>query len=1430
MESVDELVLLQQQLKLEKEARIAAEEQLKEVTQELNLLKQQADHLQETTTTGLSAAEFQQEFPDPIFRLDLEGNILFINSAGEQLLDLVPKKRRWLLNKLLLKKFERTRRFGTPQSLRSNILGKHYTLFIVPFEDKGYANIYFSNVTERREAELALRESRNFVRNIARTIPNIIYIYDLDLDRCIYVNDHLNTVLGFSESDVAAMGGHVLMSLIVPEELPKMYHHIYDIIQAIDGEIREVEYLVKDKNGQLKNLLCRESVFKRKDNGQVLQVIGSAEDVTQLRSNANELKAQKDFYESIFNNLPSDIAVYDADLRYMFVNPVAVADPEHRKFIIGKTNIEYARYRNVPQERLINREMNLELAKVGKRPVQFEEKLTSPEGAEKYFLRKLNPVLDPNGNLKMIIGHGLNITELKKAQEEISQSESKNRAILAAIPDLMFIINKDGVYLDMMNVEQEHLLIPKNQVIGKHICEIMPAEVCLPISELISKVIQNGQPERIEYNLELEAGIRYYEGRIIKYNSNEVLAIIRDTTEERKASLEAKEKNEFIKQVMDLSPSLIYVKDGKGNFKLANQELAKLMCKSETEILNHCQSELIPHADESTYFSTIDRQVITERREITAEEKYTKSDGTVVWFRTTKRPLITSNGEVHVLGISTDITAQRQASKMLEESEEMHRLLSENSKDVICLHELDGRYKYISKSVEDMLGYTTDEVVGNLPQAIIYPEDIHKLYNALEQVKQGAKYVTIEHRVLHKHGGFMWVETQLKPVLDADGNVIRIQSSARDISTRRKNAEALRNSEKKYRDLINYSQAYICTHTMVGEVLSVNPYLMNLLGYPEEQIVGKKLQSFFSPIYRRNFHKYIARFEYANLVDGVLCILDKDKEERYLYYQNSKVVEPGMAPYIICIAQDITDRMNAEKELKKAKEAAEESARVKENFLANMSHEIRTPMNGILGMAGLLFKTDLNDTQSNYLKIIRQSAENLLVVINDILDIAKIEAGKMEVEQIPFNLEEIIRTAYQTLTYKAEEKEIAYTLEPLKLSHPILVGDPYRLHQVLLNLLNNAIKFTDEGGVTLRCIVTKETAEELTIEITVTDTGIGIPQDKLNLIFDGFTQAYSSITRKYGGSGLGLSICKSLIEMQHGNIWVTSELGKGSTFGFSITYLKAAEQELPDANGSTIDYEALDKLRVLIAEDNEINIFLAQAILEGWKFKVDVARNGREAVEMALDNTYDIILMDIQMPELSGIDATQLIRANPDAQKGAIPIIALTANALKGDADKYLSAGMNDYISKPFDEELLYQKLMTLLPHKLKALSGPRQVKPVEIKLTDPLYNLEMLHKMSRGNQAFINRTVELFISTAPQTIAELQEAVQQQDWQMVSSTAHKLKSTIDTLKIEQLKQVVRQVESDAKNLVNTDGIQSLVNYIDEHIQLVIKEIAKEIK
>ena len=380
-------------------------------------------------------------------------------------------------------------------------------------------------------------------------------------------------------------------------------------------------------------------------------------------------------------------------------------------------------------------------------------------------------------------------------------------------------------------------------------------------------------------------------------------------------------------------------------------------------------------------------------------------------------------------------------------------------------------------------------------------------------------------------------------------------------------------------------------------------------------------------------------------------------------------------------------------ELEQEMERAENSEHAKEQFLANMSHEIRTPLNAIIGMTRLLQEKSPREEQVRYLDAIRESSDNLLVIINDILDLSKIEAGKINLENISFSIMERIETAINTLRYSADSKGLELKSNIAPDVPQFLVGDPYRLNQILINLMGNAIKFTEKGGVEVKVSKVKDKGKKALIRFDVKDSGIGISEDKLEHIFNMFTQETSSTTRKFGGTGLGLSISKRLVELQGGEIEVSSVLDEGSTFSFTIPFLegKAIKEDETKFAEKSINNK-LSGLRILLAEDNEFNKMVAVDTLEELikDVKVDVAETGKSAVELALKNEYDVILMDIQMPEMDGYEATRLIRSYNNEKINSIPIIAMTASVIKSEVEKCFESGMNAFVGKPFNpDELL---------------------------------------------------------------------------------------------------------------------------------------------
>ncbi|RYY16937.1 MAG: response regulator, partial [Cytophagaceae bacterium] len=506
-------------------------------------------------------------------------------------------------------------------------------------------------------------------------------------------------------------------------------------------------------------------------------------------------------------------------------------------------------------------------------------------------------------------------------------------------------------------------------------------------------------------------------------------------------------------------------------------------------------------------------------------------------------------------------------------------------------------------------------------------------------------------------------------------------------------------------------------------------------------------------------------------------------EERHYCTVKRLLTRADGSRQVLGVSTDITERRQAEHELTRAKQAAEAAVLARENFLANMSHEMRTPLNGVLGMTAQLAKTALDARQQEFVRTIRHSGQHLLGVINDVLDMAKITSGKLELDETAFNLCDSMGAALRPLVAQAKEKGIHFAGTPLRTTcaYPWVVGDSLRLNQILINLVSNAVKFTAPGG---RVVVIGEQLAEtdatLTVRFSVEDTGIGIAADKQEVIFEGFTQAYADTARLFGGTGLGLSISRALVQQLGGELALHSVPGQGSTFAFTLTLPKAPNPVL-EAPLDAYDTGALRGRRVLVVEDNEINRTVARLLLEGWGVLVDEAEDGTAGVtRVRYEMPYDAVLMDIQMPGLNGLDATAAIRALPDALRAHTPIIALTANAFRADRDRYLASGMDACLAKPFEEEDVYHTLAGLL-------AAPT--------LT-PAYDLTKLRTLARGREAFVVKIIRSFLQNIPASLTEITAQAAKSQWAEVAKTVHHIKPSLESLGIQEVAEAVQLLEA----------------------------------
>ena len=524
---------------------------------------------------------------------------------------------------------------------------------------------------------------------------------------------------------------------------------------------------------------------------------------------------------------------------------------------------------------------------------------------------------------------------------------------------------------------------------------------------------------------------------------------------------------------------------------------------------------------------------------------------------------------------------------------------------------------------------------------------------------------------------------------------------------------------------------------------------------------------------------------------------------------------------MIGFAVDITSRILAEKELKIAKKVTEDLVEAKQNFLANMSHEIRTPLNAIMGMSRQLQKSTLSKEQNSYLDTIKNSSENLLVIVNDVLDLSKIEAGKLSIENIGFEMNILLDKVIGGMKYRAKDKglQLAISYIDPRVSQ-VLIGDPHRITQILLNLISNSIKFTNHGGVDISCVLIEEDLKSQTIDIKVTDTGIGMDSSFVKSLFNKFSQEDESISRRFGGTGLGMSITKSLVDVMDGEIEVVSEKNMGTEVTLTLTLKKGKIEDIKSKDKERINYNILKGKKILVVDDNEINRLIAATILKDFGVVSVEVEDGEEAVNSFGKNDFDLILMDIQMPRLNGYETTKIIRKE---FKSHIPIIALTANVIKGESEKCKKAGMNDYLSKPFEEEQLLHVVSKWLEKSISVAKDDEGVKN-----ENTLFDLKKLEEISSGNINFVNKMVKLFIDKIPKEISEIKLAYKEGNYHKISVIAHKIKPSIDIMGIVALKKEIRDIEKNANIYKSSEKLEKLISKLDYTLGEVVNDLKQK--
>jgi PAS domain S-box-containing protein len=927
-----------------------------------------------------------------------------------------------------------------------------------------------------------------------------------------------------------------------------------------------------------------------------------------------------------------------------------------------------------------------------------------------YLMTIYNPISSKNG------------TKIKENRgdilDEIFNTVSSYLALFDTDEDGRFII------VDINNKVESVEFIDKNEVIGKYVDET-PLVNRVKLLELLHHLRVTREPHKLAASTLGDDSEGFYMGFIIRTGS---YVVTWEPGRQQKTDEDMTKQSMLFEKLADMLPEMIYEVDLKGKILFANSHGIKYFGFTKEDFARGMNiSEIFP----DNYNQMISNLAsLKSQDDISSNEYYArKKDGSLLPIVTHSFAIFHNGKIIGYRGTVTDISKQKQYEEQIKREKTFLEHLIDSTPEAIAMTDISGTITMVNKEFTNLFGYSSEESVNKIIDDLIVPEELRNEAKEIKALAYKHEKI-IKHTVRKDKAGNRIQVALVSTGIIINNEIVSFLGIYRDITTERKNqllqeilynisSEALKQMDIKeiYPTIVHElskiwdtNNFFIALYDKTSDTLSL-PFFADEKDNFEEiptknTITGYVIKTNKSVLLRENDLRLLEEageidlvgtdckvwmgvpLKVENNIIGVMCLQDYNDENKFS--QDDLFVLDFIANQIAIAIQ----RRIMLDNLVVARQKAEEAAQSKQIFMSTMSHEIRTPLNEVIGITNLLLQGNPREDQMDYIKTLRFSGNHLLTLVNDVLDYNKMESGKVTFEQVQFNLNDFLDEIMRSYSFRSKAKHLDFEIRKEGKLPVEVIGDQVRLNQILSNLLSNALKFTNQGGitVTIRELERKDNLSKM--EFSVSDTGIGIPKDKHSSIFESFTQAATDTTRNYGGTGLGLAICKKLIELQGGTIEVDSEPDHGSKFNFVLKLQVAAKGSHAREGEAAESYIGLEGKRILVAEDNKINFFVANKFLTGWGVIVTYAENGQIAVDKVVKEEFDLVLMDLHMPVMDGIEASKIIRSSEDPKISNIPIVALTAAIMSESHDKIEELNINDYVLKPFKPHDLFSRIL----------------------------------------------------------------------------------------------------------------------------------------